>query len=436
MVTMTQEAAIRADFAKVLGLREVPEPVWARVDSGDLQAIADAVDPRRRKLVRDTAALLESDLQFAAEMRAWEGGADGQGSARHRLPSRRSPVAEQYDLSEDGGGYETDRAGAFSAEIARLADQASTGGERAGYEKSRVRSFRDDALGNRLLTPDKVLDFVRSPAVSIASFGLFRHLAGQYATADLHVETDEYLYDDNGRRRRRVVLRHGSTGAIVYRAERPAPLPTFALPIGTVEYWPGSWLGELHRLAEWLSKYYPWAEAEAAWFVLTGEVPWVSPFHIVYQQRYGVGWRRATLTMAVEPWVPAETVKREYQRLQRRILNQDNRHPGKAFAVWRFAKEEERTRGKQVMLTHLHRSWKQTHPGDGLTISAFCRLSKRGQVFAGEMMRPRYHPLRKLDDTAEALNSTPISTPKPADNHGQSRTAGPRKPRRDEENGR
>lgn len=398
-MTSHTEEQIRLEVTKAAKARHIPEPIWDDVRA-DLPAIAEADPQRRKELIGKTVDLVKRDLKLIDSVRAAEAGANPAPSG-----GRRQPRPQQADVPLLANSYESDRARVFSLEIAGMATAEDD-----------IRAFRNEALGGKLLAPDQVLDFVSDPAVTTVDRGPVRRV-NPAPTDDLQVESEGYMTDDHGRWWE-VVLRGGSTGKSYTKGVRP-PLPTFTLPIGVVEYWPDSVLSELHELAVYLSKRYPWGEAEAAWFVLTGTVPAVSPFHIVYQRQRGKRWNRATLTMIVEPWVPAETVEREYRALQLRILDGDNRRRGKALELWRFARELEIEKGRPMKRAQILREWSKTDRGRNKTRQPFYELYKRGREFASELMRPSYRALR---GTVSTPNLTPSLTPKPKDGHGLSRT--------------
>jgi hypothetical protein len=104
----------------------------------------------------------------------------------------------------------------------------------------------------------------------------------------------------------------------------------------SIYVWRGSVLGELQRLVSSLIKQFPWSEAQATWFVLTGEPPAVPPVKIRYTLRpvkvqfqpYGDTRRveYGMVTISAAPWVSEKIVSEAYYNVQERILrNQHNR---------------------------------------------------------------------------------------------------------------
>lgn len=122
-------------------------------------------------------------------------------------------------------------------------------------------------------------------------------------------------------------------------------------------------LWELRELALFLARSYGWEERQANWFVLTGHVPEGSPLslrRIVFPAP-----ARTALAMAVEPWMPAKFVLREYRAFQRRLLHRENRPiQRRAIALFRFVTRHMDNRGDLPSWAELRRRWnEQARPG-------------------------------------------------------------------------
>ncbi len=191
------------------------------------------------------------------------------------------------------------------------------------------------------------------------------------------------------------------------------------LRLGTIAYW-NLWgqrtvLGELHRLAKRLAKYYPWEEWQAAWFLLTGQPTWISPLTTRTEVRHGDGWDRGTVTMTMDLWVPAATVERIYRHVQHQRRQGAARRRDKALAVWLFTEDMERTAGRRLTTPELMRAWNEAHPDDRRADrSSFHDLRKRGEEAAARLLRPGDQMVIAPRATS-ATEATPVSTPKPAD---------------------
>ena len=292
MVTMGEEAEIRAAVAARLGWGDVPAPIWRYVDRVHLGRVVEATTgAERRERIEDLAAEAARDMALYEEMRAedtdaGEGNGDGSGAPPPARPRRRSPTPERVVLDGVLGEYEVERARAFSEAVADMASWARFTNQEA---RSRVDRFRDDVLGG-VLTPEAARDFVLSPGASVVFRAPFEKAAPLPVGLRARVESDEAGLDGDGWVRRVVLRADPPVGR--YSAETRTRLATLALPAGDdrvawVEYWPGSALHELDKLARWLARRFPWREAEAAWFVLTGAAPWVPPVRADYERRRG-----------------------------------------------------------------------------------------------------------------------------------------------------
>jgi hypothetical protein len=89
----------------------------------------------------------------------------------------------------------------------------------------------------------------------------------------------------------------------------------------------GSPLDRLCALSDTLVKqvHACWDRGQTAWFVLTGEVPFVSPIKytatFISGHAYGVPVSRKVLTIQAEPWVDSRSLVRVYRGLQKIILD-------------------------------------------------------------------------------------------------------------------
>lgn len=93
-----------------------------------------------------------------------------------------------------------------------------------------------------------------------------------------------------------------------------------------IHVWSGSPLDGLRKLAESLTKFYPWEPAQAAAFVLEGLIPLATPFMLrLPQAPHETRPTRAKLVMEVDLWMPASSVLRAYRDVQRHVLPGHNR---------------------------------------------------------------------------------------------------------------
>ncbi len=88
-------------------------------------------------------------------------------------------------------------------------------------------------------------------------------------------------------------------------------------------------LGELQELTEELTRRYPWQDAQATWFVLTGEVPGAPPVKTSYRLPSSIHHIDATIILEMAPWVPIGTACKALHSAQRRALwNRNNQQIG------------------------------------------------------------------------------------------------------------
>lgn len=111
------------------------------------------------------------------------------------------------------------------------------------------------------------------------------------------------------------------------------------LPKGPlVDIWPGSVMGEMHECSCWLARRYPWSEPDALWYLLTGESPSIYPVRLRIDSRAQSDLYDCRITVAVMPWVSADTVLRAYRAAQDLVLaGRDNRSlQARSLALARF----------------------------------------------------------------------------------------------------
>jgi hypothetical protein len=123
--------------------------------------------------------------------------------------------------------------------------------------------------------------------------------------------------------------------------------------------WSGSPLDDLRKLAESLSRAYPWQPSQAAAFVLEGLIPRATPFMLRLPQRFGDGRpRRAKLIMEVDLWMPAAAVLRAYRQVQREVLPGHNRPVStRSVEVVNFV-----MRHQPETWVNLAKRWNNEHP--------------------------------------------------------------------------
>jgi hypothetical protein len=236
-----------------------------------------------------------------------------------RTPRRDSIIVSQ-DALPVSSRYDWDRSDAFSQYLLM-----KVAGEPF------VEEYRRGVLGQPGLLTEEARELARSPAAAYFPASWFRKhrvpVVGHSAT----VELKESERDRNGLYYI-VDVYAEPPGAASRLKVRPQRFQEFAFPgedgfMQRVRVLPWSVLGELLALGKLLVRSYPWSETMATWFVLTGEGQTVLPMDAQLEALDNEGFTYATVNLKVEPWVPADDVRRSYLSIQRRILGRKKRNP-------------------------------------------------------------------------------------------------------------
>lgn len=337
-----KESELRTALEK---LRTVPDETWRYlVDQG---FVGSARYEEGRAEGRPVEYLTEAYDEIAA--------AAPTRSTQLKPPGRaRTEERPDWQLKD----AELERSWVFSEYVSRIASR-----------NDNVRRFRSKYLNGDLINPDRARTLLTSPAAAIWPFLEF-HVSGFPLLDHIHRVVEEG-HDDRGRYvlaevydavsgvRRTVTDRRpleAGAWSVAGRARDALSNSEDAREIGKTGNWkllafpdeehginrvcvrPGSVLGDLRARVHKLILRYPWQESEAAWFVLTGETPWVAP---VTLQARGIGtegmFERQFVTIKVEPWVSEATVRRTYREAQVRMLRGDNRPAkSKQLDLFRF----------------------------------------------------------------------------------------------------
>jgi hypothetical protein len=175
-----------------------------------------------------------------------------------------------------------------------------------------VASFRQKVLGGRVLSEEEAYRFVRLPILAVAP----RECLGDSPDL-LAVEGRIITWQEDGE------IELELTRPVQRRWRGRSAWELLRYP------WQGreevvrvaaqSILGELRRLASRLAERYGWQEAQAVWFLLTDQVPWVSPGSWRLVTRFSPFAVRPVVILEVEPWLPPATVMDAYRRIQRQL---------------------------------------------------------------------------------------------------------------------
>jgi hypothetical protein len=253
-------------------------------------------------------------------MRTWE-----EGRQEERSKSDEEPPEL---ITPRLGDRETQRAEAVEKYVAKV----------AACERS-VFAFRKRFLGGTALSHAQADGLITSPAAAYLPFEYFipfgeslipllNHSATLRTDPPGRDETDSYSLDI-------FVRPPGKTFSVeVQRTERLLYIDE-AGQTNDILVEDGSVLEGLRRLSTYLAAEYPWQEEQVAWFVLTGEPPPLSA--ATGRVSRGSAAPYAEITMTVQPWVPADTVRKFYGQLQGRVLTSRPRALSERnLAVFRF----------------------------------------------------------------------------------------------------
>ncbi len=342
------EDDLRAIVAQRLGRERVSGFVWRiLVSEGYVKYTLDIGEDGIAELV-EIAQSLRSHEEFMEGGRPRKQISDG--------PSRREVQGEPVVFK--GGDLELARARSLGTYLSLR-----------GSLHPLVRRFREEVLGGRILTDQEVRAFVESPAnsrfspdrLNDASVPIVGHsasfldhgvvLEGEDEANCMEVEylhvdppgdvlvallpTSVY-YDDLEKvrfptGRERTEAEESSSPGVVVSSHTHVPI------------YPGSVLDGLARVGSTLSQDLcaAWDEAQAAWFILTDETVLPAALSGHYASATGEYLTYGTISLEVEPWVPAEIVRRCYRDLQAQVLGQKPRAPEERnIAIFEFVASE------------------------------------------------------------------------------------------------
>src|SRR5215204_4958083 len=112
-------------------------------------------------------------------------------------------------------------------------------------------------------------------------------------------------------------------------------------------------------LCIYLAAIFPWDPYDAALFLLTGERPEVVPLELSYN-RY-----RRVFTLNFAPWISEKTFRKAYRKCQTVVQGGDNRRmKGRTLAVMRFVTKHTDDEGNRPPWSKLTDLWNKNHPGE------------------------------------------------------------------------
>jgi hypothetical protein len=343
---------IRGKLAKRLRRQEVPDPVWEHlIDDGYVNAVITGGPEPFGEMVTEANRM----LQFSREQAAWD--------RRHRTTGAPRPMFPNL------GEYVITRG--------RVRDEALA--LRATRNKE-VRAFRERMLGGAPLSVPSARRLLASAAARIWSANEFERrgipIVGHRAE---EIANQESIQD--GRFSQTVQLKVTWDDEVLETSVSRSEPPGFdadesALRVADqhgkiyrVNAWPRSVLDRLREISDWLTATYGLQTPQAARFVLTDISPRRSPLEAVYSVQSYSTHSFGFMTMAVEPWVPAEVVLHAYREAQRDFLGRENRplslrNLAALEMVLADAREAERLNpgGPSPTRTRSMARWNREHP--------------------------------------------------------------------------
>lgn len=275
---------------------------------------------------------------------------------------------EQY-FEVDLNDYERERARAYEEILAREA--ALSQGPDGSFP---IINWRQRFLGDRLLALEEAHQLLESPAARFFHLGMFR----DWDIPLLRHKAEVMAYDSGAGKPyidHRATLRIDPPGVVktVYYADQDKAgfdpdsidwnwyvhrgnkddgitpeerILHYKDRDGLKEkmwVWPGSVLDVLRSTSSHWARILGWEEEEMTMWLLTGEPAEWNPLEA--KVRYKTG-KPLTVTLTIHPWMSAETVTRNYRKIQHQLFGRDNRPlQPRSLAVLRFVEGRIRQSG-------------------------------------------------------------------------------------------
>jgi hypothetical protein len=230
------------------------------------------------------------------------------GSGRHQAVQRRRRSTRTVALDPDGAIAA--RAEAMCLYWAKLADASRE-----------VRRFRNRTLDGKPLVQVDAWNLIHSPAAAVMSKEAFRVKSIPFVGHTAELLSYEGSKPFEQPYWTRVTIRVAwPDGENVIKMSYKKPSELIPLWDGeqliSVAPWPFSVLRKLYTLAAELSKRYPWEPPLAAWYLLTGEPPWVPPLTAEIEKSDCV-YNHTAITVKAAHWVPKDAVSRFYAEVKK-----------------------------------------------------------------------------------------------------------------------
>jgi hypothetical protein len=323
---------------------EQRDAVWALLESEGYVdvALTEAPESPLQVLLKDADLIIKG-----AEMGSRFAMPPPPSTGEQEEQEGQNEIEEIHPVLDD---LERERAAAFEEHIARIA-----------ANDFRVRRFRERVLGGELLTPEKALTLIRSPAAWGFSRLQFEHWGIPLTdhTAELE-ELEEYRADGRVGNRFTVRVEPPGIERTISRLLRKLPFVDESGYAENFTVGEGSVLGELADIADKLHATYPWeSKADIVHFVLTGAIPAVPPVRMYYSRKGKLGgelspgsFSHGTITLEVAPWISAKSVEAAFRDAKRQVSRNRKyrRLEEKSLKMIRFvAQYDEPPKGRRLL---------------------------------------------------------------------------------------
>jgi hypothetical protein len=349
-----------ADEVRELLEKELGGPftdtTWKRVYKNDVEYYLQNQNPREWQTLKGQAEdLFEYEKELKQEL-ASDGNPTPRKRRQRQRKSRQNQEVEEEHWFPELSREEMLRAEVYGEYLAKVA-----------AAHFYVARYRKRVLGERTatFTPDQAHSLIRSPAAQALPTSFFRGVripVGDHDAAFLdpesHLDEEESVGDYATIRVRwsenpegiewsvQSVVTEGKDGTRLWFRNEKGKDEFIAVRRDSV-------LGELQRRSSRLTEQFPWREAQATWFILTGEPPLVPPVEVRYTsrparvhlkpsgdtERFGYG----EVNISAAHWVSEQIVAEVFFNLQQRILpGEQNRTLGwRRLELLRFVLERE-----------------------------------------------------------------------------------------------
>ncbi len=142
---------------------------------------------------------------------------------------------------------------------------------------------------------------------------------------------------------------------------------------------------DLHKLATSLADQSGWSRGQAAWFILTGKTPLTMPIHVELMTTSRLGHAQTTIAVKHEDWISTETVAQADKDARKRLslsehgLYAHGRSKPRTLSVYKFVREQEKSRGHRPPFPELMAAWNDKH---GPTFEPFTDRRRFWEAFS------------------------------------------------------